>query len=147
MSLLKKPAALLTSLLLTAPLLTSCVDTPPTTPQVTEIAQSGLGLTGSAAPHAPRDWWKAFQDPQADRLAASVIANNPTLAAALARMRAAQAEVAVNRAEDRPQVTFDGSEQRVLFSKDYIIPPPYGGSYRWFGSLTANLNWNLDFWG
>ena len=147
MSLLKKPAALLTSLLLTAPLLASCVDAPPTTPQVTEIQQSSLGLTGEAAPRAPRDWWKAFQDPQVDRLAQSVMANNPTLAAALARMRAAQAEVAVNRAEDRPQVTFDGSEQRVLFSKDYIIPPPYGGSYRYYGALTANLSWNLDFWG
>ncbi|HYS47049.1 MAG TPA: efflux transporter outer membrane subunit, partial [Rhizomicrobium sp.] len=62
-------------------------------------------------------------------------------------MRAAQAELAVNQAQDLPQVTLNGSEQRVLFSKDYIIPPPYGGSYRWYGSLTADLNWNLDFWG
>ena len=57
-----------------------------------------------------------------------MIANNPTLAGALARMRAAQAELAVNQAEDLPQVTLDGSEQRTLFSKDYIIPPPYGGT-------------------
>lgn len=142
MIVLKRSGALLTSLLLAA-----CVDAPPTTPQVAEIAQSGLGLSGEAAPHAPRDWWKAFQDPQVDRLAASVIANNPTLGAAMARLRAAQAELAINRAEDRPQVTFDGNEQRILFSKDYIIPPPYGGSYRWYGSLTANLSWNLDFWG
>lgn len=139
---MRKPLALLAALSLSA-----CVDAPPTAPQAAEIAQSSLGLTGDAAPHAPRDWWKAFQDPQVDRLAASVIANNPTLAGALARLRAAQSEVAVNRAEDRPQLSFNGSEQRVLFSKDYIIPPPYGGSYRWYGSLTANLGWNLDFWG
>ena len=62
-------------------------------------------------------------------------------------MRAAQAQLAVNQAEDLPQVTLDGSEQRTLFSKDYIIPPPYGGTWRWFGSLTTNLSWNLDFWG
>ncbi len=62
-------------------------------------------------------------------------------------MRAAQAELAVNQAQDLPQVTLDGSEQRTLFSKNYIIPPPYGGCYRWYGSLTANLSWNLDFWG
>jgi NodT family efflux transporter outer membrane factor (OMF) lipoprotein len=133
--------------LLSALLLTACVDAPPTTPQVSQIDQSGLGLNGEAAPHTPREWWKAFNDPQIDRLAASVIANNPTLTAAMARMRAAQAELAVNRAEDRPQVTLNGSEQRVLFSKDYIIPPPYGGSYRWYGSITADLSWNLDFWG
>jgi len=138
----RKSGALLCALLLTA-----CVDSPPTTPQVSEVDQSKLGLNGEAAPHAPREWWRAFNDPQVDRLAASVIANNPTLTAAMARMRAAQAELAVNRAEDRPQVTLNGSEQRVLFSKDYIIPPPYGGSYRWYGSITADLSWNLDFWG
>jgi len=142
MTILRKSGALLSALLLTA-----CVDAPPTTPQVTQLQQNELGLTGDAAPHAPREWWKAFQDPQVDRLAASVIANNPTLSAALARMRAAQAELAVNRAEDRPQVTLNGSEQRILFSKDYIIPPPFGGSYRWYGSVTADLSWNLDFWG
>jgi NodT family efflux transporter outer membrane factor (OMF) lipoprotein len=138
----KKSGALLSTLLLTA-----CVDAPPTTPQVARIEQASLGLTGEAAPHAPRDWWKAFDDPQVDRLAASVLANNPTLASALARMRAAQAELAVNRADDRPQVSLNGSEQRTLFSQNYIIPPPFGGSYSWYGALSADLNWNLDFWG
>ena len=142
MSSLRRTAALMFGLSLAA-----CVDAPPVTPQVGEIQPSSLGLGGEAAPRAPRDWWKAFDDPQVDRLAASVIANNPTLAGALARLRAAQAEVAVNLAKDLPQASFDGNEQRVLFSKDYIIPPPYGGSYRWYGALTANLSWNLDFWG
>jgi NodT family efflux transporter outer membrane factor (OMF) lipoprotein len=138
----KKTGALLSALLLSA-----CVDAPPTRPQVSEVKQADLGLTGGPAPHAPRDWWKAFNDPQVDRLAAMVIANNPSLTAAMGRLRAAQAELAVNRAEDLPQVNLNGSEQRVLFSKDYIIPPPYGGSYRWYGSVTADFSWNLDFWG
>lgn len=133
--------------LVSALILFACVETPPTTPQVSEVQQSSLGLGGASAPHYPRQWWKAFKDPQVDRLADLVIANNPTLVGALARLRAAQAELAVNRAEDRPQVTLDGSEQRILFSKDYIIPPPFGGSYRWYGSLTANMSWDLDFWG
>jgi NodT family efflux transporter outer membrane factor (OMF) lipoprotein len=138
----KSLAALLSALLLSA-----CVDTPPTTPQLAKVEQSSLGLSGEAAPRYPREWWKAFKDPQVDRLAPMVIANNPTLQGALAKLRAAQAELAVNRAQDRPQVTLDGSEQRILFSKDYIIPPPYGGSYRWYGSLTADMSWDLDFWG
>ena len=139
---MRKPLSLLSALLLTA-----CVATPPTTPQVAQVQQDRLGLDGAPAPQVSADWWKAFADPQVDRLAASVVANNPTLAGALARMRAAQAQLAVNQAEDLPQVTLDGSEQRTLFSKDYIIPPPYGGTWRWFGSLTTNLSWNLDFWG
>jgi NodT family efflux transporter outer membrane factor (OMF) lipoprotein len=143
---MKKPLALLSALLFSAPLI-GCVATPPTTPQVKQVEQADLGLTGAAAPHFPREWWKAFNDPQVDRLAASVIANNPTLAGALARMRSAQAVLAVNQAEDLPQVTLNGSEQRTLFSDKYIIPPPFGGTYRWYGSLTTNLSWNLDFWG
>jgi len=139
---MRKPLSLLSALLLSA-----CVATPPTTPQVTEVKQDTLGLDGAPAPQVRADWWKAFADPQADRLASAVVANNPTLAGALARMRAAQAQLAVNQAEDLPQVTLDGSEQRTLFSKDYIIPPPYGGTWRWFGSLATNLSWNLDFWG
>ncbi|HUE63231.1 MAG TPA: efflux transporter outer membrane subunit, partial [Rhizomicrobium sp.] len=139
---MRKPLALMSALMLSA-----CVDAPPTTPQVAKVEQPALGLTGDSAPRYPREWWMAFKDPQIDRLAGLVIANNPTLQGALARLRAAEAELAVNRAEDRPQVTLDGSEQRVLFSKDYVIPPPFGGSYRWYGSLTANLSWDLDFWG
>jgi len=139
----KSPALALASALM----LSACVDAPPTTPQLKQVEQSDLGLTGAAAPQYPREWWKAFKDPQVDRLAAMVIANNPTLQGALSKLRAAQAELAVNRAEDRPQVTLDGSEQRILFSNDYIIPPPFGGSYRWYGSLTADTSWDLDFWG
>jgi NodT family efflux transporter outer membrane factor (OMF) lipoprotein len=139
---MRKPVALAAALLLSA-----CVAAPPTTPQVGEVKTETLGLTGAPAPRVPADWWKAFGDPQVDRLAGQVMAGNPTLAAALARLRAAQAELAVNQADDLPRVTLDGSEQRMLFSKNYIIPPPYAGNYSWYGSLAANFNWNLDFWG
>ncbi len=139
---MKKSLSLLSALLLSA-----CVATPPTTPQVAEVKSENLGLTGGPAPHFPAEWWKAFGDPQVDRLAQQVMVGNPTLAGALARMRAAQAQLAVNQAEDLPQVTLDGSEQRTLFSKNYIIPPPFGGTYHWYGSLATNFSWNLDFWG
>jgi NodT family efflux transporter outer membrane factor (OMF) lipoprotein len=75
------------------------------------------------------------------------VAGNPTLLGALARHRAALAPLSGARADDRPQVSLDGQEQRLLFSKDYIIPPPFGGSYRWYGQIAANLTWNIDFWG
>ena len=139
---MRKPLALLSALMLSA-----CVATPPTDPQIKQVEQSSLGLTGAPAPQMNSDWWKAFNDPQLDALAVQVMAGNPTLAGALARLRSAQAELAINKAEDLPQVNLEGSEQRTLFSKDYIIPPPYGGTYHWYGSLTGNFSWNLDFWG
>jgi NodT family efflux transporter outer membrane factor (OMF) lipoprotein len=142
-----RPLATLSACLLSASMLSGCVDAPPTEPQTRTVEAVQLGLHGEAAPHFPTEWWKTFQDPQVDRLAALVIANNPTLQGAMARMRAAQAQLAVNRTAEYPQATFDAQEQRILFSKDYIIPPPYGGTYRWYGQVAANISWDLDFWG
>jgi NodT family efflux transporter outer membrane factor (OMF) lipoprotein len=139
---MKKPIALLSALLLSA-----CVSAPATTPQARALAPESLGLSGEAAPRFDDAWWKAFRDPQVDRLAQLTLAGNPSLQGALARIRAAQAQLSGARADDRPQVSLDGQEQRLLFSKDYIIPPPFGGSYRWYGQVAANLSWNIDFWG
>jgi NodT family efflux transporter outer membrane factor (OMF) lipoprotein len=139
---MKKSFALLSALLLSA-----CVSAPTTTPQMRALAPENLGLSGEAAPHFEDAWWKAFHDPQVDRLAELTLAGNPTLQSALARIRAAQSQLSGARADDLPQVTLDGQEQRLLFSKDYIIPPPFGGTYRWYGQVAANLTWNIDFWG
>ncbi len=133
--------------LLAALLLGGCVSTPETTPQVQEIAPAALGLGPQAAPRAASDWWKAFGDPQADRLAARLMAGNPTLAAALARIRGAEAGLSAARAEDYPQVSLDGSAQRRLLSDAYVIPKPYAGNWVWDSNLAANLTWSLDFWG
>ncbi len=62
-------------------------------------------------------------------------------------MRGAQSALAVYQTAQYPQVTLDGQEQRLLFSKDYIIPPPFGGTWQWYGQVAANIGWNLDFWG
>jgi NodT family efflux transporter outer membrane factor (OMF) lipoprotein len=142
---MRKSIALLASLM--PALLSACVATPPTTPQVTALPTSALGLAAQPAPQVPQDWWKGFNDPQINRLAIAMVSANPTLSGALARIRAAQAQVSGAEASNLPQVSLDGSEQRTLFSNDYIIPPPYGGSWRWFGQVTANFSWNLDFWG
>jgi NodT family efflux transporter outer membrane factor (OMF) lipoprotein len=128
-------------------LLSACALSPATTPQLKQVEAANLGLSGPAAPQFPDQWWTAFRDPQVDRLAGLVVKDNPTLAAALARIRAAQSQYAAAQTATIPQVTLDGSEQRTLLSKNYIIPPPYGGTWRWFGQMGANLSWNLDFWG
>ena len=139
---MKKTLAIFSTLMLSA-----CVSSPSTTPQVATVAPETLGLGADAAPLASDNWWSAFNDPQINRLVAVMEKDSPTLAGALARMRSAQAELSVNEAADLPQVSLDGNEQRLQLSKDYIIPPPYAGTWRWMGQLSANLTWNLDFWG
>lgn len=114
---------------------------------VAPIAASAVVPAGENAPLIAADWWTALGDPQLDRIMADALAGNPRLDMAAARLRAAQAVLAGARAEDRPQVGADVNEQFTRLSDKYIIPPPYGGSWRWVGQAQANLSWNLDFWG
>jgi NodT family efflux transporter outer membrane factor (OMF) lipoprotein len=135
------------SLSIMAALLAGCVAAPPTTPSQTALKPETLGLSAAPAPRIANAWWKAFGDPQLDTLVDQALAGSPTLAAAMARVRAAEAQVSADRAFTYPQVTLDAQEQRLRFSKDYIIPPPYGGTWRWYGATQANISWSLDVFG
>jgi len=126
--------------------LAACVKAPTTTPSLTEIAPQALGLGPEAAPQQP-NWWKAFNDPQLDQLVQQLLANNPSLQSALARIRAAEAEVAAQHALDYPNINIDGTENRELVSNDYLYPKPFGGSWQWVGDTEARFRWSLDFWG
>jgi len=108
---------------------------------------AALGLSAAPAPVAGAEWWAAYQDPQLDRLLRGALANNPTLAQSLARVRKAQAEAAAVHADSWPSITYDATETRERFSAYDPIPRPYGGSPRWDGRQGFNLSWDLDFWG
>jgi NodT family efflux transporter outer membrane factor (OMF) lipoprotein len=128
-------------------LLTACVSSPTTKPQETTIAPATLGFSTVQAPKIGDAWWKAFGDPKLDALVDQALQGNPNLKAAMARVRGAQSDLAVSIASTYPQVSFDGNVVRERLSKDYIIPPPYGGTTRWVGTLQANLSYSLDLFG
>jgi NodT family efflux transporter outer membrane factor (OMF) lipoprotein len=127
--------------------LTACVSAPPTTPQETAISPASLGLGAVRTPTIDDAWWKAFGDPVLDGLVDQALRGNPTLAGAMARVRAAQSALSAATAATYPQASFDGNVVRERLSKDYIIPPPYGGTTRWVGTLQANLSYSLDLFG
>jgi NodT family efflux transporter outer membrane factor (OMF) lipoprotein len=116
-------------------------------PQQSEIADSSLGLGASPAPRIPDAWWTGFGDPQLDRLMTEALAGNPSLGMALARLRAAKAGMEEANSTLYPHVDFNAQEERLRFSKTYIIPPPFGGTWQWYGAIEGDLSWNLDFWG
>lgn len=128
-------------------LMAGCVIPPSDQPKETPLSSSSLGLGAVAAPQAETGWWKSFRDPQFDRLVDNALAHNPSLAQALARMRAAEAQVTGAQSQSLPHVSLDAEEQRQKFSGTYIYPPPFASNWNWIGSTQANLSWNLDFWG
>ena len=134
-------------ILLTCFALGGCVSTPSTTPSEVPLKGETLGLGTLPAPVVADTWWTEFDDPQLNELVNQALKGNPSLAAAFARVRAAQSQLSAARAATYPQITYDGQDVRQRFSKDYIIPPPYGGTWRWFGTQGANLTWSLDFFG
>jgi NodT family efflux transporter outer membrane factor (OMF) lipoprotein len=116
-------------------------------PQLSPIAPADLGLSGPVAPAIGADWWRAFGDPQLDRLVTDATAGSPTLQTALARVSQAQATLAARRADEGANATFDPQLTYNRLPGRYIIPPPYGGSERFVGQLGANLSYDLDLFG
>jgi NodT family efflux transporter outer membrane factor (OMF) lipoprotein len=124
-----------------------CVTPPHTKPQLEQIADDAVGLGSATAPPVVQEWWREYGDPQFDSLVESALAQNPTLQQMSARVRAAQAQVQLAVAGRRPDVRFNGQEQRQRYSERYIIPPPFGGGTYWQGDALASLSWDLDLWG
>jgi NodT family efflux transporter outer membrane factor (OMF) lipoprotein len=128
-------------------LVSGCISPPRVTPSEKPFdSRSELGL-GSSPGSVHDKWWQGYRDPQLDELLDAALAENPTLAQSLARLREAQALVEVTRASLWPYISYDAAETRQRFSGKDVIPPPYAGSYRWEGHEGLNFSWELDFWG
>jgi NodT family efflux transporter outer membrane factor (OMF) lipoprotein len=128
-------------------LVTACVLPPKTKPEISPVTEDALGLGKTAAARADDTWWKQYGDPQFDQLVETTLDHNPTLQQTMARIRAAQAQVLQATGGNKPRFTLEGQETRQRFPEQYIIPPPFGGSWVWQGQVLANLSWDLDIWG
>lgn len=133
--------------LLLAPVLLAGCAIPKAETAVTPIAGAQLGLGMAPAPRIDAEWWTALGDPQLDRVVADALSGNPSLDAATARVRLADAVLSTRRAENGPEVTLDANPQGARLSGRYTIPPPYAGTTRFIGTAGANLSWNLDLFG
>ena len=128
--------------------LSACITPPKEGPQQLALDDSRLGLAPQiSAPVAAPAWWSAFNDAQLDRLMQQALADNPSLAQAMARVREAQSLADVTRAGLSPAVSYDAQEARQRFSRNDVIPPPYAGNVQWEGQQGLNLSWDIDFWG
>jgi NodT family efflux transporter outer membrane factor (OMF) lipoprotein len=128
--------------------LCSCVIPPKLGPQQQTVANEQLGISSQwSAPVPVQAWWDTFNDPEFDRLMQLALADNPSLAQAMARVREAQSFADVTRAALAPSLSFNAGETRQRFSAHDIIPPPYAGTVQWKGREVLNLSWDIDFWG
>jgi len=124
--------------------LAGCADSGGVEPQETLTSHR----TGSVHIHWPhRRWWRAYGDPQLDQLIVRATADNPDLHLAQARLRLAQAQAGIASAGTEPDVSADADFQRVRFTEQQFIPPPFAGNWYWNNLANFDFSWDLDLWG
>lgn len=134
-------------------LLAGCASVPDLGPRPQVAAPGAFAAERSlvAAPAAswPGDrWWTGYGDPQLDRLIDEALAGAPDLAAAAARVRAAEAVARQAGAARLPSVDARGSVSAVKQSYNNLIPEafvPKGVNDT--GELALDFGFDLDLWG
>lgn len=139
--------------LLAAALLAGCASSrglapqsSPASPDALSASRSFKGHALSAAAFPAQDWWRALGDAQLDGLIAEALQGTPTLQAADARLRQAQAQAGV--ADAARKATLSGTAQvSSVQLPETMVGPSLGGSLKASGVLMANFGYDLDLWG
>ncbi|HEY3700332.1 MAG TPA: efflux transporter outer membrane subunit [Spongiibacteraceae bacterium] len=94
-----------------------------------------------------QQWWNRFDDAQLNALVAAALAHNPSLDAAAARVKAAQAYTGSARSTLYPQIDASADISYQHVSENWIFPPPFGGVSVFNDTLRVSGSYELDFWG
>ena len=113
-------------------------------------ADSGPADTVANLPSSwpEQDWWRGFKSPELDELMREAEATNDDLAAAMARVQQADAQVRISGAALLPSLAAEAIPQRTRQFMP-VNGTNGGGSTLTYTSYTAQLSasYELDFWG
>ncbi|MEO7051069.1 MAG: efflux transporter outer membrane subunit [Rhodanobacter sp.] len=119
----------------------------PTDPVSLHSERTLAAVTDPAATWPTADWWSALGDPQLDALITEALTDNPGLAVADARARAAQAEAGAADAARRPSVNGGASVSGARIPTTVIPADSGGGHFNVAKYAYASFKWGLDLWG
>ncbi|HET6434032.1 efflux transporter outer membrane subunit [Dyella sp.] len=118
-----------------------------TDPSALATDQSLARLHVAEASWPSDDWWTTLGDPQLSALINEALRDNPGLASADARARAAQAEVGSADAARGPQVNAAGAVSGARLPTTAVPADVGGGHFVTAKYAYASFNWGLDLWG
>ncbi|MCM0084366.1 efflux transporter outer membrane subunit [Geomonas sp. Red32] len=98
-------------------------------------------------PWPSAQWWKAYGDPQLDRMVAEALSGNPAMHIAQARIAKVQALSGIARSALLPSIDVDAAFSRQRYSEYHYNPSALAGNWEWNNGATADLSYNLDVWG
>ncbi|PXA84553.1 multidrug transporter [Nostoc sp. 3335mG] len=137
-----------------AALLAGCATVPQLGPRPELRTAATVESSQTLVPESPSaewpatNWWAGYGDPQLDALIAEGLAGSPDLAAASARLRAAQGFAQQAGAARLPSLGVDASANMAKQSYNNGIPRdfvPQGWNDN--GRIAATLSFDLDLWG
>lgn len=130
-------------------LLSACSLGPAYAPPQHRIADQWYGQGGSG-PVASARWWESFNDPMLNSLVEQMLAGNPDLRVAQARMAEARANRDAVRGGRLPEASLGASGNRVVLSENGQMPvgqiPGFSRSFPLF-DVGFDASWELDLWG
>jgi len=110
-------------------------------------AEKTLGQAGlSPADWPAADWWKGFGDAQLDALVEEGLRNSPSLAAADARLRSAQAQAGSADASRKPSLSVSGGYTGLQLPES-MVGDEMGGHYGGSAQAILNFKYGVDLWG
>jgi NodT family efflux transporter outer membrane factor (OMF) lipoprotein len=141
--------------LLAASALAACATQPNLGAAPKPMTAASLATSQSfAAPEAdwPADgWWRAYGDPQLDRLVETALAGAPDMAAAKARLEKADAVADQSRSALYPSLSANGqigeAKQSLNMGFPSFIKKYLPQGYVAAPQLSLNFNYEIDFWG
>ncbi|WP_148276458.1 efflux transporter outer membrane subunit [Sphingobium sp. SYK-6] len=138
------------SLTLLLPLmLAGCVMGPDYRAPAPRIADQWAGAAG-AGPVTAAPWWRDLHDPMLDALIEEMLADNPDLRVAQARLAEARANRDAVRGGRLPQVNGSASANQVVLSENGQMPvgqiPGFARDFGLF-DLGFDASWEIDLWG
>lgn len=121
---------------------------PPVTPQAQAYREVGPWVTAQPSDQLPRDnWWQLYGDPDLDQLQTKLLANNATLAAALAHYTQAQAFSAEASSELFPQIGAGANGTRQRQSRTTATRDAAAGDVYDNYSVGVQGSYEVDLWG
>lgn len=128
-------------------LLAGCATQAPYAPKAIEAPSSWSArqAPATATQSASDSWWTQLHDPAIDALATAVLADNPTLEQALARMDEAGANVGINAAQRLPTISANGATTRARSLSTGLSGPTPNTSTT--SSVGLNASWEIDLFG
>lgn len=135
---------------LTSLLLAGCAALPPhsRTARPLQPANDAMLASGQPGPWPRDEWWKRYHDPQIDQLVAEALSDSPSVAAAAARIRKADALARQASAVLPPGLAADASLTGNQQTRNNGVPPqfvPRGVHAN--TRVTASATWDPDLWG